>query len=81
MAMRVMEVMRFPGGHRRIGLAPPGTVALLGAGAATDAPIRIPPGSAGSDVDGDLLKGGSLDEDVPAEKANFLGADERLRPG
>jgi hypothetical protein len=36
---------------------------------------------AGSDVDGDFLKGGRLDEDIPAEKAGFFGAHESLRAG
>jgi hypothetical protein len=43
--------------------------------------MRFPPGRASRDVDGDLFKGGCLDEHVPAEKAGFLGAYECLRPG
>jgi hypothetical protein len=39
------------------------------------------PGNAGSDVDSDLLKGGCLDEYIPAQKAGFLGAYQSLRPG
>jgi hypothetical protein len=38
-------------------------------------------GCAGSNVDGDLLEGGSLDEDTPAEQVRLLGAYQSLRPG
>lgn len=58
--------------------------------AAAGARIRIGPGRAGR-VDGDLLKGGCLNEDISAEKADFLALLPRppappsrapgLRPG
>jgi hypothetical protein len=58
---------------------PAGTLVLSGVGAAVDARVWIWLGSAGSGVDGDLLKGGRLDEEVPAEEIGFLGAYEGLR--
>ena len=60
---------------------PIGTTVGLGVRIAAGARVWVPPGTASPDVDGDFLKGGSLDEDISTKKVGFLGAYESLHPG